>query len=141
MWNSRRHKGLPRLVLEAASSHRGRNSDDGARTRKPWQAAWDSQQEKFMRALISALAVAGAVAFALPAFADDVKTDPAKATAKPGRAIDDGAVKSGPVEKPGRAADDSAVKSGKDMTKPGRAADDTKAPAKKKKKKTQTPAN
>ena len=87
-----------------------------------------------MRALISALAVASAFAFALPAFADDVKSDPAKSSAKPGRAIDDGAVKSGPVEKPGRAADDSSVKSGKDMTKPGRAADET-APKKSKKKK------
>ena len=93
-----------------------------------------------MRALISALAVASAFAFALPAFADDVKSDPAKSAAKPGRAIDDGAVKSGPVEKPGRAADDSSVKSGKDMTKPGRAADDTAKPAKNKKKKTQAPA-
>src|SRR5262249_17820993 len=79
----------------------------GARTRKPWQAARDTQQEKFMRALISALAVAVAVAFTLPAFAaDPVKTDP-NPGAKPGRAIDDGAVKSGPVDKPGRAADDS----------------------------------
>jgi hypothetical protein len=88
-----------------------------------------------MRALISALAVASAFAFALPAFADDVKSDPAKAAAKPGRAIDDGAVKSGPVEKPGRAADDS-VKTDptKSTAKPGRAADDTK-PAKKSKKK------
>ena len=88
-----------------------------------------------MRALISALAVASAFAFALPAFADDVKTDPAKSVAKPGRAIDDGAVKSGPVEKPGRAADDS-VKTDptKSVAKPGRAADDTK-PAKKSKKK------
>jgi hypothetical protein len=87
-----------------------------------------------MRALISALAVASAFAFALPAFADDVKSDPAKSAAKPGRAIDDGAVKSGPTDKPGRQADDSTVKSGKDMTKPGRAADDSK-PAKKSKKK------
>ena len=42
-----------------------------------------------MRALISALAVASAFAFALPAFADDVKSDPAKSAAKPGRAADD----------------------------------------------------
>jgi len=92
-----------------------------------------------MRALISALAVAGVVAFALPAFADDVvKSDPAKSAAKPGRSIDE-PVKSGPVDKPGRQADDSTnggtVKSGKDMTKPGRAADDTAKPAKKSKKK------
>jgi hypothetical protein len=89
-----------------------------------------------MRALISALAVASAFAFALPAFADDVKSDPAKSAAKPGRAIDDGAVKSGPVEKPGRQADDS-VKTDptKSVAKPGRAADDTAKPAKKSKKK------
>jgi hypothetical protein len=87
-----------------------------------------------MRALISALAVASAFAFALPAFADDVKSDPAKSAAKPGRAIDDGAVKSGPVEKPGRAADDSVKTDKAPGTKPGRAADDSK-PAKKSKKK------
>jgi len=87
-----------------------------------------------MRALISALAVASAFAFALPAFADDVKTDPAKSAAKPGRSIDE-PVKSGPVDKPGRQADDSTVKSGKDMTKPGRAADDSTKPATKKSKK------
>jgi len=88
-----------------------------------------------MRALISALAVAGVVAFALPAFADDVvKSDPAKSAAKPGRSIDE-PVKSGPVDKPGRQADDSTVKSGKDMTKPGRAADDSTKPATKKSKK------
>ena len=88
-----------------------------------------------MRALISALAVASAFALALPAFADDVKSDPAKSAAKPGRAIDDGAVKSGPVEKPGCAADDSVkTDSTKSSAKPGRAADDTK-PAKKSKKK------
>ena len=87
-----------------------------------------------MRALISALAVASAFAFALPAFADDVKTDPAKSAAKPGRSIDE-PVKSGPVGKPGRQADDSTVKSGKDMTKPGRAADDSTKPATKKSKK------
>ena len=87
-----------------------------------------------MRALISALAVASAFAFALPAFADDVKSDPAKSAAKPGRAIDDGAVKSGPVEKPGRAADDSVKTDKAPGTKPGRAADESK-PAKKSKKK------
>jgi hypothetical protein len=87
-----------------------------------------------MRALISALMVAGAVAFALPAFADDVKTDPAKSVAKPGRAIDDGAVKSGPIEKPGRAADDTVRTSTDPSAKPGRAADDS-TPAKKSKKK------
>ncbi|HYL19570.1 MAG TPA: hypothetical protein VEV20_12890 [Burkholderiales bacterium] len=91
-----------------------------------------------MRALISALAVASAFAFALPAFADDVKSDPAKAAAKPGRSIDE-PVKAGPIDKPGRQADDSTnggtVKSGKDMTKPGRAADDSTKPATKKSKK------
>lgn len=90
-----------------------------------------------MRALISALMVAGAVAFSLPAFADDVKTNvnPAKA----GRAIDDGAVKTGPIDKPGRAADDSVKTDPKSATKPGRQADDTKAPSKKKKKKAKEP--
>ena len=111
-----------------------------------------------MRALISALMVAGAVAFSLPAFADDVKTNP-NPTAKPGRAIDDGAVKSGPVEKPGRAADDTVktdptklnkpgraaddtVRTSKDpIAKPGRAADDSKPAKKSKKKKAQAPTN
>ena len=42
-----------------------------------------------MRALISALAVAGLVAIALPGYADDVKTNPKPLNA-PGRAIDEG---------------------------------------------------
>ena len=49
-----------------------------------------------MRALISALAVAGLVAIALPSYADDVKTNPKPLNA-PGRAIDEGgAVKTDP---------------------------------------------
>jgi hypothetical protein len=101
-----------------------------------------------MRALISALAVAGLVAIALPSYAGDVTTDPAKAAAKPGRAIDE-PVKTDPkpLSSPGRAADDSSgkqdVKTGA-PPKYGRAADDTKPATtskSKKKKKTQTPAN
>ena len=77
-----------------------------------------------MRALISALVVAGVVGFALPAVADDAVSAPNKP--KPaGRAIDDGSVKSKPKKHtdPGRAVDNSGtVKSGpKDQ--PGRAAD------------------
>ena len=74
-----------------------------------------------MRALISALAVAGLVAIALPGYADDVKADPAKSAAKPGRAIDEGGtVKTDPanLSKPGRAADDSGNK--QDVLKTGR---------------------
>ena len=77
-----------------------------------------------MRALILALAAAGFVALSLPGYAADEQpyTAQPKAT-KPGRAIDEGTVKSGPVDKPGRAIDET-VKSGKDYTKPGRAIDD-----------------
>ncbi len=102
-----------------------------------------------MRALISALAVAGLVAIALPSYADDVKTNPKPLNA-PGRAIDEGgAVTTNPkpLNSPGRAADDSKdVKTGKPAPY-GRAADDTSTskPAttskSKKKKKTQAPAN
>jgi len=106
--------------------------------------------EIFMRALISALAVAGLVAIALPGYADDVKTNPKPLNA-PGRAIDEGgAVTTNPkpLNSPGRAADDSKdVKVGKPAPY-GRAADDTSKPAtgtstskSKKKKKTQAPAN
>jgi hypothetical protein len=84
--------------------------------------------EIFMRALISALAVAGLVAIALPGYADDVKADPAKSAAKPGRSIDEGsAVKTDPanLSKPGRAADDSVKTDKAPGIKPGRAADDS----------------
>ncbi len=99
-----------------------------------------------MRALISALAVAGLVAIALPGYADDVKTNPKPLNA-PGRAIDEGgAVTTNPkpLNSPGRAADDTVkTDPAKAAKTPGRAADDTTTkPAKKsKKKKTQTPAN
>ena len=104
-----------------------------------------------MRALISALAVAGLVAIALPSYAqnNDVKTNPKPLNA-PGRAIDEGgAVKTDPkpLNSPGRAADDSKdVKTGKPAPY-GRAADDTStskpattSKSKKKKKSTQQPA-
>ena len=93
-----------------------------------------------MRALISALAVAGLFAVALPGYAaDDVKSggpsakpgrsidDSVKsggATDKPGRSIDDSVKSGGATDKPGRAVDDSTVKSGGASTKPSRAADD-----------------
>jgi hypothetical protein len=114
----------------------------------PGRRRGTSTGEMFMRALISALAVAGLVAIALPSYAGDVTTDPAKAAAKPGRAIDDPSVKTDPAKaaaKPGRAADDTVkTDPAKAAKTPGRAADDTTTttkPAKKKKKKTQTPAN
>jgi predicted lipid-binding transport protein (Tim44 family) len=112
----------------------------------PGRRRGTSTGEIFMRALISALAVAGLVAIALPSYAGDVTTDPAKAAAKPGRAIDE-PVTSDPAKaaaKPGRAADDSGKQDVKTGTPPkyGRAADDTKpaTTSKKKKKKTTTPA-
>jgi len=116
----------------------------------PGRRRGTSTGEIFMRALISALAVAGLVAIALPSYADDVKTNPKPLNA-PGRAIDEGgAVTTNPkpLNSPGRAADDSKdVKVGKPAPY-GRAADDTSKPAtgtstskSKKKKKTQAPAN
>ena len=94
-----------------------------------------------MRALISALVVAGVVGFALPAVADDAVTAPNKPKAagraideggavtapnKPkaaGRAIDDGTVKANKPAKYGRAADDSVKGKPKKANEPGRAAD------------------
>ncbi len=74
-----------------------------------------------MRALISALAVAGLFSIALPSYsAEDPYTAESKA-AKPGRAIEEGAVKSGgATDKPGRAIEEGTVKSG-GKEKPGRA--------------------
>jgi hypothetical protein len=103
-----------------------------------------SNQEKLMRALISALVVAGVVGFALPAVADDAVmapnkpkaagraiddggstvTAPNKAKAA-GRAIDDGtAVKAPNKEKAGRAIDDGTVKAPNKEKAAGRAIDD-----------------
>jgi hypothetical protein len=116
------------------------NSDD--RTWIPRQAAVEPQTgEIFMRALISALVVAGVVGFSLPAFAQEV-TAPNKP--KPaGRAIDEGnTVKTDPanLNKPGRAADDSVkTDSSKAVAKPGRAADETKSKSNKKKAKNPQP--
>jgi hypothetical protein len=127
------------------------------RTRLPRQAAVGPKQETFMRTLISALAMAGVVAFSLAAYAADEPYTAKPAAQKPGRAIDedtvksggpstkpgraieegttvkkakkpkehgraidDGSVKSGPVDKPGRAIEEGAVKSGP-VDKPGRA--------------------
>ncbi len=68
-----------------------------------------SNQEKFMRALISALVVAGVVGFALPAVADEGVTAPNKPKAA-GRAIDDGTVTAPNKPKAaGRAIDDGTV--------------------------------
>ena len=70
-----------------------------------------------MRALISALAVAGLFAFALPGYADEVKAG--GPSAKPGRTIDDGAVKSGgATDKPGRAIEDNGEAGGNRRTSP-----------------------
>ena len=71
-----------------------------------------------MRAIISALAVAGLFSIALPSYsADEPYTSESKA-AKPGRAISED-VKSGNTNKPGRAISED-VKTG-NSNKPGRA--------------------
>src|SRR5215470_7570037 len=74
----------------------------------PRQAAVEPQPRRnFMRALISALVVAGVVGFALPAVADDAVTAPNKPKAA-GRAIDEGGAVTAP-NKPkaaGRAIDE-----------------------------------
>ena len=75
-----------------------------------------------MRALISALAVAGLFAVALPGYADDVKSG--GQTNKPGRSIDEPVKSGGASDKPGRAIDE-PVKSGGASDKPGRAIDDS----------------
>jgi Ni/Co efflux regulator RcnB len=73
-----------------------------------------------MRKLIMAIIAAAFAAVSASAFADDVKTDPAKAAAKPGRQIDEGTVKTDPS---------------KAASKPGRQANEEKAAPKKSKKK------
>lgn len=104
-----------------------------------------------MRILIPALAAASLLMVSLPGFsADDVKAGGASSkpgrslddgavkaggTSKPGRALDDGAVKAGGTSKPGRAVDDGAVKSGSATDKPARAVNGEKKPMKKKAKK------
>jgi hypothetical protein len=76
-----------------------------------------------MRALISALVVAGVVGFALPAVADEPVTAPNKPKAA-GRAIDDGTVKANKPKQYGRAVDDGTVKAKpKKHSEPGRAVD------------------
>jgi hypothetical protein len=77
-----------------------------------------------MRALISALVVAGVVGFALPAFADDAVTAPNKPKAA-GRSIDDGAVTAPNKPKTaGRAIDDGTVTAPNKPKTAGRAIDD-----------------
>jgi hypothetical protein len=96
-----------------------------------------------MRALISALAVAGLFAVTLPSYGDDasekhIDGGPVKsggATKKAGRSVEDAAVKSsGPTYDPtmgGRSPfiDDGTVKAGGAANKPGRAIDDGKVKA------------
>ena len=77
-----------------------------------------------MRALISALVVAGVVGFALPAVADEGVTAPNKPKAA-GRAIDDGAVTAPNKPKTaGRAIDDGTVTAPNKQKAAGRAIDD-----------------
>ena len=77
-----------------------------------------------MRALISALVVAGVVGFALPAVADEPVTAPNKPKAA-GRAIDDGAVTAPNKPKTaGRAIDDGTVTAPNKPKTAGRAIDD-----------------
>jgi hypothetical protein len=92
-----------------------------------------------MRKLIQTIIAALFAAFAVSTFAQDpVKTDPDPN--KPGRQIDDGTVKTDPAaaaDKPGRAADEESVKAGGATDKPGRTVDEQKAKKKKKKEMTQ----
>ena len=93
-----------------------------------------------MRILIPAVAAASFLMLSLPSYsADEVKAG--GPSDKPGRALDDSAVKSGGVKhnKSSRAVDDGTVKSGGDMAKPGRAVDDSKKATKKKKKAVRQP--
>jgi hypothetical protein len=77
-----------------------------------------------MRALISALVVAGVVGFALPAVADEGVTAPNKPKAA-GRAIDDGTVTAPNKPKTaGRAIDDGTVTAPNKPKTAGRAIDD-----------------
>jgi len=79
-----------------------------------------------MRTLISALAVA--FAFAIPAYAGDVTTDPDKAAAKPGRQIEDSVkAEGGDISKQGRKLSEDVKVNKKATTKKhGRAIDGSK---------------
>jgi len=115
-----------------------------------------NSKETLVRALISALAVAGLFAVALPSYGGDandkdIDGGPVKSgglTYDPtmgGRSpfIDDGTVKSGgATDRPGRAVDDGKVKAGGATAEPGRTADEPKVTQtnKKKSKKAKTPA-
>ena len=96
-----------------------------------------------MRLLISALAAAGIIGFSFGAYAADEPYTGQPKVQKPGRAIDDGAVKApnapkaagraiddgtvttGKPKKFGREIDDGTVTSGKKLHKPGREVDDS----------------
>jgi hypothetical protein len=76
-----------------------------------------------MRTLISALAAAGVLVFALPGYSADDPYTAKPGVQKPGRAAEGDPVKQGgPTTKPGRAAQGDPVKQGGPTTKPGRAA-------------------
>ena len=87
-----------------------------------------------MRLLISALAAAGIIGFSFGAYAADEPYTGQPKVQKPGRAIDDGAVKAPNAPKAaGRAIDDGTVTTGKPK-KYGRAIDDGTVKADKPKK-------
>ena len=77
-----------------------------------------------MRTLISALAAAGVLVFALPGYSADEPYTAKPGVEKPGRAAEGEAVKQGgATAKPGRAVEGESVKEGGATKKPGRAAD------------------
>lgn len=101
-----------------------------------------------MRAYISSLAVAGLFALALPSYSDDandkgidggpvnsggVTYDPTMGGRSP--FIDDGTVKSGGTGRPGRAVDDGKIKTVGATAERGRTADESKVTQTNKKKK------
>ena len=98
---------------------------------------WKLNQERFMRALISALAVAGVVAFALPAYAADENAPSVTAPNKPkaaGRAIEGDAVTAPNKPKAaGRAIEGDAVTAPNKAKTAGRAIDDGTVKSKPKK--------
>ena len=80
-----------------------------------------------MRTLISALAAAGVLAFALPSYSAEQPYTAKPGVEKPGRAAEGEAVKEGgPTKKAGRAAEGESVKEGGPTKKPGRAANKDK---------------
>ena len=88
-----------------------------------------------MRLLISALAAAGIIGFSFGAYAADEPYTGQPKVQKPGRAIDDGAVKAPNAPKAaGRAIDDGTVKAPNKEKSAGRAIDDGSVKADKPKK-------